>query len=45
MKVKRILKWSALALLVVLFGWFQITYWTSTNHCGRSICRVALSPY
>ena len=37
MKWKRILKWSAVGLLVVLFAWFQITYWTSTNDCGRSI--------
>jgi NADPH:quinone reductase-like Zn-dependent oxidoreductase len=36
-KLKRILKWSALALLVVLFAWFQFAYWTSTNDCGRSI--------
>jgi len=37
MKIKRILKWTALALLVVLFAWFQFSYWTSTNDCGRSI--------
>ena len=37
MKWKRILKWSAVGLLVVLFAWFQITYWTSTNDCGRGI--------
>src|SRR5213075_871582 len=37
MKIRRILKWSALALLVVLVTWFQIAYWTSTNDCGRSI--------
>jgi NADPH:quinone reductase-like Zn-dependent oxidoreductase len=37
MKWKRILKWSALAILVLLFAWFQIAYWTSTNDCGRSI--------
>src|SRR3954468_22985410 len=37
MKIRRILKWSALALLVVLVAWFQIAYWTSTNDCGRSI--------
>ncbi len=35
MKWKRILKWSALALLVVLFGWFQYAYWTSTNDCDQ----------
>jgi NADPH:quinone reductase-like Zn-dependent oxidoreductase len=37
MKWKRILKWSALAVLVFLFVWFQVAYWTSTNDCGRSI--------
>ena len=36
-KVWRILKWSALALLVIVLGWFQIAYWASTNDCGRSI--------
>ncbi|MCA1658419.1 MAG: NAD(P)-dependent alcohol dehydrogenase [Verrucomicrobiaceae bacterium] len=36
-KLKRILKWSALALLVVLFAWIQFAYWTSSNDCGRSI--------
>ena len=37
MKWKRILKWSALAILVILFTWFEFVYWTSTNNCGRSI--------
>jgi NADPH:quinone reductase-like Zn-dependent oxidoreductase len=37
MKIKSILKWSALALLVVLFAWFEVAYWTSTNDCGRNI--------
>src|SRR5436309_16139806 len=37
MKWKRILKWSALAILVILFTWFEFVYWTSTNDCGRSI--------
>jgi NADPH:quinone reductase-like Zn-dependent oxidoreductase len=37
MKLKRILKWSALALLLVLVVWFQIAYWTSTNDCGRTV--------
>src|SRR5437588_12028648 len=36
MKLKRILKWSALALLVVLFAWFQFAYWTSTNDCDHN---------
>src|SRR5437588_13032433 len=37
MKIKRILKWSALAILLVLFAWFEFAYWTSTNDCGRSV--------
>src|SRR3954470_24411210 len=37
MKLKRIFKWTALALLLLLVGWFQFAYWTSTNDCGRSI--------
>src|SRR6266403_1310436 len=37
MKWKRILKWSALSLLLVLFGWFQFAYWLSTNDCGRTV--------
>ena len=37
MRWKRILKWSPLVILVFLFAWFQVAYWTSTNDCGRSI--------
>ena len=37
MKWKRILKRGALVVLVLLFAWFQIAYWTSTNDCQRSI--------
>src|SRR2546421_11937152 len=37
MKVKRILKWTGLGLLLVLVGAFQIAYWASTSNCGRSI--------
>jgi NADPH:quinone reductase-like Zn-dependent oxidoreductase len=37
MKIKRVLKWSALAILFILFAWFEFTYWTSTNDCGRPI--------
>jgi NADPH:quinone reductase-like Zn-dependent oxidoreductase len=37
MKWKRILGWSTLAILVLLFGCFQFAYWRSTNDCGRSI--------
>src|SRR5437588_5373472 len=37
MKLKRILKWSALAFLLALFAWFEFAYWTTANDCGRSI--------
>jgi NADPH:quinone reductase-like Zn-dependent oxidoreductase len=37
MKIKRTLKWSALAILLILFAWFEFAYWTSTNECGHSI--------
>jgi NADPH:quinone reductase-like Zn-dependent oxidoreductase len=35
MKWKRILKWSALSILLILFVWFEFAYWTSTNDCDR----------
>jgi NADPH:quinone reductase-like Zn-dependent oxidoreductase len=35
MKIKRILKWSAIVIVLALFVWFQIAYWTSTNDCER----------
>jgi NADPH:quinone reductase-like Zn-dependent oxidoreductase len=37
MKIKRVLKWSALVSLLILFAWFQFAYWSSTNDCGRKI--------
>jgi len=37
MKIKRVLKWSALTITLVVFAWFEFAYWTSTNDCGRSI--------
>ena len=37
MKIKRILKWTALGFLLVLVTAILIAYWTSTNDCGRSI--------
>jgi NADPH:quinone reductase-like Zn-dependent oxidoreductase len=36
MKLKRILKWSVIVILLALIVWFQIAYWTSTNDCGRT---------
>src|SRR6478735_6383578 len=37
MKIKRVIKWSVLSVLLVLVTWFQVAYWSSTNDCGRSI--------
>ena len=34
-KLKRILKWATLAIIIALFGWFQFAYWTSTNDCAQ----------
>ena len=36
MKLKRVLKWSALLILVAVFVWFEIAYWTSTNDCDKT---------
>jgi NADPH:quinone reductase-like Zn-dependent oxidoreductase len=39
MKLKRILKWSARVIVVVLLAlvvWLLIAYWTSTNDCDRN---------
>src|SRR5260370_4294007 len=36
MKLKRVLKWSALLMLVAVFVWFEIAYWTSTNDCDKA---------
>jgi NADPH:quinone reductase-like Zn-dependent oxidoreductase len=35
MKLKRVLKWSVVLILLALSIWFQIAYWTSTNDCDR----------
>ena len=35
MKIKRVLKWSFLTIVIVLVIWFQFAYWTSTNDCSR----------
>ena len=34
MKIKRILKWGLGAILLVLFLWLFIAYWTSANDCN-----------
>src|SRR5690349_14700421 len=35
MKIKRILKWTALVMLMALGAWLLISYWTSTNDCQQ----------
>src|SRR5882724_6549079 len=40
MKIKRIFKWSALAILLILFAWFEFAYWTSTNDCDHKTALV-----
>jgi NADPH:quinone reductase-like Zn-dependent oxidoreductase len=37
MRIKRILKWGALVIVVVTAVWVTVAYWTSTNDCGRKI--------
>ena len=34
MKIKRVLKWTFGLLLLALFIWFEVAYWTSSNNCG-----------
>jgi NADPH:quinone reductase-like Zn-dependent oxidoreductase len=41
MKVKRILKWSAVAILLALVVWVEIAYWSSTNDCDRKVAAPA----
>jgi NADPH:quinone reductase-like Zn-dependent oxidoreductase len=33
--MKRILKWAFILIILGLFAWFEIAYWTSTNDCDR----------
>jgi NADPH:quinone reductase-like Zn-dependent oxidoreductase len=35
MKIKRILKWGVLLILLAAIAWFFVAYWTSTNDCER----------
>ncbi|KAF5407300.1 MAG: L-threonine 3-dehydrogenase [Candidatus Udaeobacter sp.] len=36
MKLKRILKWAAIIILLALILWGFTAYWTSTNDCNRN---------
>ncbi len=42
--IKRILKWTFLLLLLGLFVWFEIAYWTSTNDCDRKNAAAPTNP-
>src|SRR5881394_2849966 len=35
MKIKRVLNWSVVVIVLALVVWFQIAYWSSTNECDR----------
>jgi len=35
MKVKRVLKWGFLTILVAFIAWLFVSYWTSTNDCEQ----------
>ena len=35
MKLKRILKWTAVVISIFFVAWIFIAYWTSTNDCDR----------
>jgi NADPH:quinone reductase-like Zn-dependent oxidoreductase len=35
MKLKRVLRWFAGAILLALMAWLFVAYWTSTNECDR----------
>lgn len=37
MKPKRVIKWGSLAIVGLLFAWFECAYWSSANDCGRAI--------
>src|SRR2546423_9340271 len=44
MKIKRVLKWTFLLILLALFGWFEFAYWTSTNNCDRKNAAAPTNP-
>src|SRR6476660_9605447 len=33
MKIRRVMKWSLIIIVLVLIGWFEFAYWTSSNDC------------
>jgi len=42
--IKRILKWTFLSIVLALFVWFEIAYWTSTNDCDRKTATTPSNP-
>ncbi len=40
MKIKRVLKWGVLLIVVALGAWLFIAYWASTNDCNRKAALV-----
>src|SRR5438046_6904883 len=42
--IKRILKWTFGLVLLALFVWFEIAYWTSTNYCDRKNAAGSTNP-
>jgi NADPH:quinone reductase-like Zn-dependent oxidoreductase len=42
--IKRILKWAFILIVLGLFVWFEIAYWTSTNDCDRKNAAAPTNP-
>src|SRR5437764_7149662 len=42
--IKRILKWTFLLIIVGLFVWFEVAYWTSSNDCDRKNAAAPANP-
>jgi len=42
--IKRILKWTFGLVLLALFVWFEIAYWTSSNECDRKNAAAPANP-
>ncbi|MEY2479155.1 MAG: hypothetical protein QOI04_82 [Verrucomicrobiota bacterium] len=44
MKIKRVLKWTFLLILLALLVWFEFAYWTSSNDCDRKNAAAPNNP-
>src|SRR5256714_15164734 len=42
--IKRILKWAFFLIVVGLFVWFEVAYWTSSNDCDRKNAAAPTNP-